>query len=200
MSTARHVGATLAVARKTTNRRKTMTYKITRTNRKTIAIYVRKNGEVEVRAPLRVSYKKIQEFVNEKQEWIEKTQNKIKQKVGNKQTLSIEEKNKLIRKANEYIPTRVIQISKQLNLPVSKIKITSAKSYWGCCNIKNEVSFSWRLMLATPKTIDYVIIHELVHTKHHNHSNNFWKEVEKIMPDYKVCKEELKQIETIYEC
>ena len=117
----------------------------------------------------------------------------------NKQTLSIEEKNKLIRKANEYIPTRVIQISKQLNLPVSKIKITSAKSYWGCCNIKNEVSFSWRLMLATPETIDYVIIHELVHTKHHNHSSKFWKEVEKIIPDYKAYKEELKQIETMYE-
>ena len=63
-----------------------MTYKIIRTNRKTIAIYVRKNGEVEVRAPLRVSDKKIQEFVLEKQDWIIKTQNKIKQKVQNKQT------------------------------------------------------------------------------------------------------------------
>jgi predicted metal-dependent hydrolase len=56
-----------------------MTYKITRTNRKTIAIYVRKNGEVEVRAPLRVSDKKIQEFVREKEDWITKTQNKITQ-------------------------------------------------------------------------------------------------------------------------
>ena len=84
-----------------------MTYKITRTNRKTIAIYVRKNGEVEVRAPLRISDKKIQDFINEKQEWITKTQNKIKEKIQNKQTLSIEEKNKLIDKANEYIPKRV---------------------------------------------------------------------------------------------
>lgn len=172
---------------------------IIRTNRKTIAIYVRKNGEVEVRAPFGVSDKKIQEFVLEKQDWIIKTQNKIKQKIQNKRTLSIEEKNKLIDKANEYIPQRVIYLSKQLRLPVTKIKITSAKSYWGCCNIKNEVSFSWRLMLATSQTIDYVIIHELVHTKHHNHSSKFWKEVEKIMPGYKECKEELKQIEVMYE-
>lgn len=172
---------------------------IIRTNRKTIAIYVRKNGEVEVRAPFGVSDKKIQEFVLEKQDWIIKTQNKIKQKIQNKRTLSIEEKNKLIDKANEYIPQRVIYLSKQLRLPVTKIKITSAKSYWGCCNIKNEVSFSWRLMLATPQTIDYVIIHELAHTKHHNHSSKFWKEVEKIMPGYKECKEELKQIEVMYE-
>ena len=177
-----------------------MTYKITKTNRKTIAIYVRKDGEVEVRAPLRISDKKIQDFVAEKQGWIEKTQNKIKEKVQNKQTLSIEEKNKLISKANEYIPTRVIILSKQFKLPVTKIKITSAKSYWGCCNIKNEVSFSWRLMLATSETIDYVIIHELVHTKHHNHRSKFWREVEKIMPEYKACKEELKQIEAMYEC
>ena len=173
---------------------------ITRTKRKTIAIYVRKNGEIEVRAPLRISDKKIQEFVQEKQDWITKTQNKIKQKVQNKHTLSIEEKNQLIVRANQYIPQRVMELSKQLKLPITKIKITSAKSYWGCCNIKNEVSFSWRLMLATLDTIDYVIIHELVHTKHHNHSSKFWKEVEKIMPDYKVCKEELKQIETMYEC
>lgn len=172
---------------------------IIRTNRKTIAIYVRKNGEVEVRASFGVSDKKIQEFVLEKQDWIIKTQNKIKQKIQNKRTLSIEEKNKLIDKANEYIPQRVIYLSKQLRLPVTKIKITSAKSYWGCCNIKNEVSFSWRLMLATSQTIDYVIIHELVHTKHHNHSSKFWKEVEKIMPGYKECKEELKQIEAMYE-
>lgn len=176
-----------------------MTYKITKTNRKTIAIYVRKNGEVEVRAPFRISDKKIQEFVNEKQEWITKTQNKIKQKVQNKQILSIEEKNKLIAKANEYIPNRVIYLSKQLNLPVTKIKITSAKSYWGCCNIKNEVSFSWRLILASTATIDYVIIHELVHTKHHNHSSKFWKEVEKIMPEYKACKEELQIIHDMYD-
>ena len=72
-----------------------MNYKIIRTNRKTLAIYVRKNGEVEVRAPYRMSDKKIQEFINEKQDWIIKTQNKIKQKIQNKQTLSIEEKNKL---------------------------------------------------------------------------------------------------------
>ena len=175
-------------------------YKIIRTNRKTIAIYVRKDCEVEVRVPLRVSDKKIQEFVREKQDWIIKTQNKIKQKVQNKQKLSIEGKNKLITGANEYIPQRVLQLSKQLKLPITKIKITSAKSYWGCCNIKNEVSFSWRLMLASPKTMDYVIIHELVHTKHHNHSSKFWREVEKIMPGYKKCKEELKQIETMYDC
>jgi len=173
--------------------------KITRTNRKTIAIYIRKNGEVEVRAPYRVSDKKIQEFVKEKQEWIIKTQHKLKQKAQNKQTLSAQEKTKLISQANEYIPGRVLTLSKQFNLPITKIKITSAKSYWGCCNIKNEVSFSWRLMLATPKTIDYVIIHELVHTKHHNHSKKFWQEVEKIMPEYKKYKDELKQIESLYE-
>ena len=176
-----------------------MDYKITRTNRKTIAIYVRKNGEVEIRAPFNISDKKIQEFVREKQEWIEKTQKEIKQKIQNKKTLSIEEINKLIDRANEYIPQRVIELNKQLKFQITKIKITGAKTYWGCCNGKNEVSFSWRLVLADAKTIDYVIIHELAHTIHHNHSKAFWHEVEKIMPDYKDSKEKLKQLETMYQ-
>ena len=170
-----------------------MTYKIIRTNRKTKAIYERKNGEVDVRAPLRVSDKKIQEFVQEKQDWITKTQNKIKQKVQKKQVLSIEEKNKLIDKANEYIPTRVLFLSKQLSLPITKIKITSAKSYWGCCNIKNEVSFSWRLMLMEDKVIDYVVVHELAHIKEHNHTKKFWDEVRKVIPDYEIYIEKLKK-------
>jgi predicted metal-dependent hydrolase len=174
-------------------------YKITRTNRKTIAIYVRKNGEVEVRAPLYISDKKIQEFVKEKEDWITKTQNKIKQKIQNKQALSIEEANKLIDRANEYIPQRVIELNKQLKSPIAKIKITGAKTYWGCCNGKNEVSFSWRLMLADNKTIDYVIIHELVHTIHHNHSKAFWQEVGKIIPDYKESKERLQIIHDMYD-
>ena len=81
----------------------------------------------------------------------------------------------------------------------SKIRLTSAKSYWGCCNRKHELSFSWRLMLASDATIDYVITHELIHIKFFNHSTKFWKEVEKIIPNYKENKKELKLLQQKYE-
>ncbi len=73
-----------------------------------------------------------------------------------------------------------------------KIGITSAKTRWGSCSGKNSVNFSWKLIMADDKTIDYVIIHELTHIKQHNHSKKFWNIVESIMPDYSEQKKKLK--------
>ena len=55
----------------------------------------------------------------------------------------------------------------------------------GFCSPTGDLSFSWRLILNPLEVVDYVVIHELVHTVHHNHSKRFWKKVEKILPDYK---------------
>ncbi|MBZ9570605.1 M48 family metallopeptidase [Methanobrevibacter sp. TMH8] len=97
---------------------------------------------------------------------------------------------KLISKS--YIPSRIRYFSKKMNVTPTAIRITSAKTRWGSCSGKNSVNFSWKLIMADDKTIDYVIIHELAHIKQHNHSNKFWNIVESMMPDYKEQKEELK--------
>jgi predicted metal-dependent hydrolase len=64
------------------------------------------------------------------------------------------------------------------------IKITSAQTRWGSCNAKGTLSFTWRLVMAPMPIIDYVVIHELVHLKTQNHSNDYWSKVRLIMPDY----------------
>jgi len=59
------------------------------------------------------------------------------------------------------------------------------KNKWGTCTGKNNISLNWRLVFAKTSIIDYVVIHELCHLKHKNHSKKFWREVEKILPNYK---------------
>lgn len=97
------------------------------------------------------------------------------------------------REATRLIKERVESLSKQYNLKFKSVKITNAKSRWGSCNGKNNLSFSLRLVLAPASVIDYVVAHELAHTVHHNHSKSFWVEVSKYCQNYKVERNWLKQ-------
>jgi predicted metal-dependent hydrolase len=91
-------------------------------------------------------------------------------------------------KAKIIIKQRVIDIANKLEIKFKNLRITSADSRWGSCNSEGNVNFSWRLIMATPSAIDYVIIHEFCHLFEFNHSPRFWQLVEKIMPDYKIHK------------
>lgn len=73
----------------------------------------------------------------------------------------------------------------ELGLVYRSLRITSARTRWGSCGAKGTLNFSWRLVMAPPPVIDYVIIHELVHLEIKNHSPAFWDRVRQHMPDYK---------------
>jgi predicted metal-dependent hydrolase len=72
------------------------------------------------------------------------------------------------------------------------VSINSAKTRFGSCSSKKRLNFSCRLMTYDERAIDYVVVHELAHLKHLNHSKDFWAFVEKFMPDYKERKKLLK--------
>jgi len=91
-------------------------------------------------------------------------------------------------KAKTIIKARVINIASRLNIKFNNLRITSATERWGSCNSQGNVNFSWRLIMANPSAIDYVIIHEFCHLFEFNHSPKFWELVSKIMPEYKVHK------------
>lgn len=91
-------------------------------------------------------------------------------------------------KAKTIIKSRVVDIANKLNIKFNNLRITSANERWGSCSSQGNVNFSWRLIMASPSAIDYVIIHEFCHLFEFNHSPKFWKLVEKIMPDYKINK------------
>lgn len=89
------------------------------------------------------------------------------------------------KEAKEKIEGRIRYYSDRFHLLPEGARITSAKSRWGSCSRDNRLSFSWRIVMAPLRIIDYILVHELVHIKEKNHSRNFWAALEKILPDYK---------------
>jgi len=89
------------------------------------------------------------------------------------------------REAKEKIEGRVRYYSDRFRLFPKGTKITGAKSRWGSCSRDDRLSFSWRIIMAPVRIIDYILVHELVHIKEKNHSRNFWSALEKILPDYR---------------
>ena len=77
------------------------------------------------------------------------------------------------------------QKAREMGVTYASVFVTSAKSRWGSCNARDELRYSFRLLYAPKEIVEYVIVHELAHTKHKNHSPRFWQEVEKYVPDYK---------------
>ena len=95
------------------------------------------------------------------------------------------------RQALPHLAQRAFLFSRLHGLTPPRVFLSSANSRWGSCNAKREVRFSWRLIKARPALIDYVVCHELAHLRHMDHSPAFWREVERMCPDYRVLKEEL---------
>lgn len=73
------------------------------------------------------------------------------------------------------------------------VSVKTFKSRWGSCNVKGEIQFHWKVIMAPHRIVDYVVVHELCHLKHHDHSPAFWKSVERIVPDYAECRAWLKE-------
>ena len=86
--------------------------------------------------------------------------------------------------AGKYLPQRLNQLSRVLKIPYSGCSITGARTRWGSCSSKNRINLTWRLIMADPGAIDYVIVHELCHVVHKNHGRDFWNKVKQVMPDY----------------
>lgn len=115
-------------------------------------------------------------------------------------SLSIREKNQLNalekryrQAAREYIPARVSYYHQFIPGNYSQVVIRDQKTRWGSCSSSGTLSFNYRLMLAPPAILDYVVVHELCHIRHMNHSADFWHAVEQILPDYKEKRKWLKE-------
>jgi hypothetical protein len=87
--------------------------------------------------------------------------------------------------ARAVISERVKLYAARHGFKYRKIRITSARTRWGSCSSMGNLNFTWRLVMAPPEVIDYVVVHELAHLQVNNHSKEFWNQVGCIMPDYK---------------
>lgn len=163
-----------------------MKYRLIRSNRKTISIEVHPDG-ILVRAPFRATTSQIDTFLQQKADWITKTQAKIASTpppppVEN--PLSMEEIRDLANRALAYIPQRVKHYAPLVGVSYGRITIRNQRSRWGSCSAKGNLNFNCLLMLTPPEVIDSVVVHELCHRKEMNHSKAFYAEVLRVFPEY----------------
>jgi len=170
-------------------------YKLIRSRRKTLCIEIRQ-GQLLVRAPLRASNAEIARFLREKQSWIEDHLAKARAREEAKQSVPLltdAEIRLLAHEAKVLIPDRVAYFARQLNVAYGRITIRCQRTRWGSCSSRGNLNFNCLLMLAPREVLDSVIVHELCHRKHMNHSAAFYNEVLRIMPDYRTWDKWLKK-------
>ena len=173
---------------------KEMNIKIIRSKRRTIAVGV-KNGEAVVRAPYYVTKNEIENFVAANAEWIAGriAEQKIKEeKNRNIRVLTDAELAELKRQALIVVPARVRAYAPLVGVTFGRITVRSQKTRWGSCSAKGNLNFNLSLMRAPLEVLDYVVVHELTHRKHMNHSKEFWADVARVMPEYKLAEKWLK--------
>jgi predicted metal-dependent hydrolase len=95
--------------------------------------------------------------------------------------------------AARVLPSRVLELAVRHGLTVRRITVRNQKSRWGSCSRRGTISLNWRLIQTPAFVSDYICLHELVHLRQMNHSSGFWREVERVCPDYRMARHWLKQ-------
>lgn len=169
---------------------------VRRSKRKSAAIKITADMQIVVFVPLYVSDNEIERMVISKSKWIDEHMLKVQSTIDERSKLekiTFEQVKELADQAVEYIPKRVKFYAEKENFVYNKITIKNLVSRWGSCSTKGNLNFNCLLMLTPDYVIDYIVVHELCHLREMNHSEKFWAEVEKIMPDYQRAELWLKQ-------
>ncbi len=153
---------------------------------KRVVLSVRISKGVRVAVPTRTSFKKALEFVYLKKEWIQRNLAKIEQvekryRVFRDASLSINEAD-----ANKRLKDRLYYLANEHGFKYNKASVRNQRTRWGSCSHKNNISLNAKLVLLPKELIDYVILHELVHTRIHNHSKQFWADLDRYVENRKV--------------
>ncbi len=160
-----------------------MDYQIIRSSRKTIALQLRPDGSLVVRAPRHMSAAAIEKFVASKEGWIAQH---LAKREPLPPTLTPRELEGLKSQAKTWFPARVAQLAPLVGVSCGRITIRSQRGRWGSCSGRGNLNFNCLLMLAPEEIRDYVVIHELCHRIEMNHSPKFWGQVQRCLPDYEI--------------
>lgn len=169
-------------------------YNVIYSDRRTISLSFESDGTLLVRAPKGTKKNRIEEIIKTHASWIEKHRSRVVQKAEADANLTEEKIKKLKKAAKECLIPLTAYYAGILGVSYGKVTITSAKTRFGSCSSQGNISYSYRLMRFPPAAQEYVVVHELCHRVHMNHSTAFYKLVESVLPDYKKRKALLKKI------
>ena len=185
-----------------------ISYNLIRSKRKTISVEITKDGSVLVRAPRWALKGEIEKFLLSHQEWIKEQQEKYTLQFimdAWRPRLTDDELKRLKEEARTEIRTLISKwapivapesfwatgISHEGFRP--RLTIKKQKTLWGSCSAKGHLNFNCLLMLAPEDVRNYIVVHELCHLKHMNHSKAFWRAVERALPSYREPRKWLKE-------
>ena len=162
---------------------------LVRSSRKTLAVQIRADGTVIARAPLRMPKDRILCFLSEKASWIRMQQGKMQEREKMRQQARIHldaaQEKELRERAKSVLAQRTAYFARQVGVTYGRITVRDQKTRWGSCSQTGNLNFNFRLILAPPEVLDYVVVHELCHRRQMNHSAQFWQEVAQVLPDYR---------------
>ncbi len=199
-----------------------MKIKIVKEKRKTLLLKIVSTNEILVKAPQKLGDDKIQNFISSKEKWVKnkvKKMEELKEFANNfdfskyiykfgkpilkTENLSIDfnkftstKKNKIIKQQYlsmfDLLKEKTQEFGKKFGITFKDVRSCTSTCKWGSCTSNAEIRLNYKLIILPEEIIDYVIIHELCHTKHMNHKPQFWKEVEKYCPNHKLLQQKIK--------
>ena len=140
---------------------------------RSIRLVVRADGTLRLTYPLFTAKSRAIAFAESKIAWIEQTRQRIKERKSAMPTITPSEVERLRREARKYIPPTIERLAQANGLTYNTLRISSAHTRWGSCSGKNGISISLFVMLLPEHLREFIILHELCHTRHHNHSAAF---------------------------
>jgi predicted metal-dependent hydrolase len=144
---------------------------------------IRRDGSVRLAIPWWGRIGEALAFVRSQGDWIERERMKQLLKPAAR-TYSAEDL-ALREAASTALPARLRELAREHGLTVTRVVVRNQRTLWGSCSRRGAISLNWRLMLMPPEVRDYILLHELAHLKHANHSRRFWAAVEAICPWYR---------------
>lgn len=170
---------------------------VIRSNRKSIGLEVRSADDIRVRIPSRLSDRELKKFVNAHKDWIFEKAELIENWEDQGTSTgapSWEGLSKVeLQNIKNKFADRVSYFAEIMNVTFGRITIRNQKTRWGSCSTKGNLNFNYQLYYLPDEILDYVVVHELSHRKHMDHSKEFWTEVGKHCPNYRKLRKNLKQ-------
>lgn len=171
---------------------------VIRSARKSIGLEIKAGGEVFARIPARFSDWELKRFLEEHKGWIFDKLRLSRERKENRKAVEAPRMEEMtaaeIARMKERFLERVRHYSGLMGITFGRITVRNQKTRWGSCSEKGNINFNYLLYFLPKELLDYVVVHELAHRRHMNHSGEFWAEVEKYFPEYKECRKKLKKI------
>ena len=162
-------------------------YRVIKSDRRTVG-YGIVDGEVIIRVPKRMTRADVKRFVGEYSEKIRKMlekYNERQRKYSDVKPFTDGEIKELTERARLIIPQRVAHYAELVGVEYGRVTVRCQRTRWGSCSAKGNLNFNCLLMLAPQNVLDSVVVHELCHIKEMNHSDRFYAEVLRVMPNYR---------------